>query len=78
MTLPDEREEMSISRETYPATLLGGPHDGTEVDVTESTDEVRLPTQSGKFARYIRLVKQAYQFVGYASVGGKPLSGMKD
>lgn len=56
---------MTMHNETSPATLLGGPHDGTEVDVTDETNEVRRETSSGHVARYVRIERHLFQFFGY-------------
>ena len=57
--------------ESFPATLLGGPHDGMEVDVTDSTDEVRRPTERGNLARYFRIQRHLLQFIGYEDAAQK-------
>lgn len=55
---------MTMHNETHTATLVRGPHDGTEVDVTDECEEVRRNTQNGT-ARYVRVTERLYHFVGY-------------
>lgn len=56
---------MSTHAESVPVTLIGGPMDGMELDVTPDTDEVRraMPIVN-RTAIYKRQGKR-FVFVGY-------------
>jgi len=57
------------SEETVPIKLRGGPHDGMEVDVRISDQEVRRPSGERLMARYMRVGASLF-FVGYCDSDG--------
>lgn len=58
---------MSTPKETFPVELLGGPLDGTRIDLTKRVREIRrLSEGGGNLTRYVRKNEKQFVFHGYA------------
>lgn len=55
---------MSTFQETRPFQIVGGPHDGTEIDVRDDEDEVQRVTDWGSVARYVRTTMRRFDYIG--------------
>jgi hypothetical protein len=56
---------MTMHEETMPVTLVNGPHDGMELCVLPSDNEVRRPIGKKMSALYIRTGSKQFHFAGY-------------